>query len=424
MKRWNSAEYLVVLLASIALLIQTGPPVNAIRAPRGVSALKLYLAVSFPSRTDGFVGALRNDNSKVLLVTTDGGRQWSSPAKTMPWPAGKGAPALPGILEFVDARHGWVLPPTYTGCPAGSACLAPNRLRPMFATRDGGRSWHRQLAPSGVHLSQVQFISPSDGWMLGYPCSNQPFACAINPEALETTDGGARWRLTAWSPAVFGWPVYQSPPAQSVWDASLHFRSHTLGWIATSYYGDNWSGKHCESNLLLTTDGGAHWSRVLHRRGVAWCGMIPAFANGSDGWVVATSGTSECSMGGCSNALFHTVNGGRTWATERGQTWKSGPFISGGFPDGIQAPDPRHVWIEFGAGAGPGGGGVATTSNGSRTWTRSLICYRDTDSSKVALTGPSSAWVAGDTQDCPPGRSHGPVVRTTNGGRTWQAVKP
>jgi photosystem II stability/assembly factor-like uncharacterized protein len=423
MKRWKPAQWLAGLVVSTGLVIQTSPTLGAIQSSKAAAPRpKLYLAVSFPSRMDGFMAVLRSDNSTYLVATTDGGRHWKSPSKTMPWPSAKSAPALPGSLDFVNADHGWVLRPGYQGCHTGSSCLAPSRLRPIYATRDGGHTWHREYAPPGVHMSQVQFISPSHGWMLGYPCRHRPLACATKPEALETTNGGATWRLARWSAAVFGLPAYSSPPARTVWGASLHFRSQRLGWIAASFDGPNGAGNRCETRLLLTTNGGVTWSRVLHRRGVQWCGVIPAFATPLKGWVVATPGTSECSMGGCSDALFRTRDGGRTWVKQRAA--RSGPFIAGGFPDGMQAPDANHVWMEFGAGAGPGGGGVATTSNGGRTWLRSLICYRDTASSKVALTGPSSAWLVGDVQLCPRGYSHGPVVKTANGGHTWHSISP
>jgi len=104
-------------------------------------------------------------------TTNDAGDHWSAPT------------ALPGIggfgfnnIFFLDALHGWMV---------GEATVA--------ITTDGGQRWsvHRNVVPAGLFLSQPEFSSPTDGWVIA--ASPKQLGGLPGSALYRTTDGGARW---------------------------------------------------------------------------------------------------------------------------------------------------------------------------------------------------------------------------------------
>ena len=166
-------------------------------------------------------------------------------------------------IDFVDTSHGWAA--GYTIIPddpnAGSTAA-------IFATSDGGASWHKQhFATDAGWMNMVSFVNTNDGWAVGNG-SDMGGAGTI----VATTDGGATW-----SPQSAG----------TDWDLSgITFVDAEHGWLPE---GDS---------IYATTDGGTTWA--AHDAGIAVTAV--SFADDLHGYGVGPGG-----------AMATTTDGGATW---------------------------------------------------------------------------------------------------------------
>jgi photosystem II stability/assembly factor-like uncharacterized protein len=106
-----------------------------------------------------------------LYRTNDGGDQWSGPS------------ALPTIgsfgfnsVFFLDATHYWMVSDST-----------------VASSVDGGQHWsiHPNVVPADLFVSQPQFVSVSEGWVI----ATSPKQLGVPKMALyRTTDGGAHWQ--------------------------------------------------------------------------------------------------------------------------------------------------------------------------------------------------------------------------------------
>jgi photosystem II stability/assembly factor-like uncharacterized protein len=169
-------------------------------------------AVDFVDAQHGWVVSSWDE----IARTADGGQSWT---------AGRvaGASGL-STIDFVDAQHGWVAgsydrkvgPHSYTEAPG------------VFATTDGGATWHRQITPgSSGDVHQVQFLDTQNGWAVG---------SARRGWVAHTTDGGRTWtRLAGFADEGL---------------SGVRFTDPSHGWLG----GD--------LGVYATSDGGKTWSRV------------------------------------------------------------------------------------------------------------------------------------------------------------------
>jgi photosystem II stability/assembly factor-like uncharacterized protein len=150
------------------------------------------------------------DGAGRMLATSDGGRRWSF------------LPALParasGGIDFVDARHGWLL--------AGS----------LYRTDDGGKSWTRLPFHCGENqmIGRLSFVGRYTGFLL---CAvmNGPFAVSL----YRSDDSGASWHEV-------------SVVDQMAHDmGAFEFISTRVGFVSAGF-----------GNLLRTDDGGRTFHQV------------------------------------------------------------------------------------------------------------------------------------------------------------------
>jgi len=209
-----------------------------------------------------------------LLKTEDGGSSWQRVFLNS-----KDANARLVRLVFADSQRG----------------LAFGETGIVFATRDGGAHWMRQVSPTRHLLLGGAFANDGRGWLVG-----------AGATILQTKDGGATWqtgilrdqisaRFTAVSFAGnFGWAVgnggqiFATKDAGRTWFAQhsnveadlldVKFINPTEGWAVGA-----------DGLVLHTTDSGAHWfaessntSHVLQR---------VSFIDRDHGWAVGFGGT-------------------------------------------------------------------------------------------------------------------------------------
>jgi photosystem II stability/assembly factor-like uncharacterized protein len=134
----------------------------------------------------------------------------------------------------------------------------------ILHSADRGKTWRIQESPTRRALFTVRFVSPSSGWISG-----------SYGTVLWTRDGGKSW---------------QTQPL----DITEHFfASHWLdeshGWMAGS-----------RGMTMQTSDGGRSWSKNVVPGDFTFNAVT--FASASRGWIAGEFGV-----------IFHTSDGGKTW---------------------------------------------------------------------------------------------------------------
>lgn len=338
-----------------------------------------------------------------LLETLDGGTRWRSVRDFGRQVYG---------LDFLDATHGWVWSQSQ-----------------VYATADGGGSWTRVAFPSCYAFAGLSFISSTSGFAV---CGGQGGAGSAPKDLYETSDGGTTWRHVAGSHFFGGDRGLPNIPA-SGYASGVLFRSPTVGVMPAQRAG-----------LYLTRDGGRTWSLPLL--------TDDAWSVGAISWPSAKI-VYALIVGGNGDAVLRSTDGARRWHS----VYPTGPGTPG---TTVAALSQRAV---IGAGTGTFGvkpGALVSTADGGRTWTSraslpgqaeqvvrgagsvwAVSLTRETTSSPVDLLyrsrddGRTWTSIATPTRlgitwlDVAPGGSlflstwHGGLFRSTDGGRSWQAIR-
>lgn len=205
-----------------------------------------------------------------LRKTTDGGRHWFAVAAP-PAPASNysnvPADAVSGIL-FADARDGWAFGPG------------------LWATHDGGKTWHQVR----IHAGPVFSLAVGHGWVIAAGrCRSGKGRCRFG--VFTSPVGTDRWRLV---PGAAG---PGDGPAGVVVSGRTGYVVDTEVDLARP--------------VLLTgpADGSASWKPLRNPCRGAWSVALDA-ARG--GWLVLGCGT-EPGAGEQVKPVYLSHNQGRTW---------------------------------------------------------------------------------------------------------------
>jgi len=174
--------------------------------------------------------------------------------------AGAGPTSALNAVQFVSASNGWV--------------IGSDRI---LHTADGGQHWTAELRTSpSARLGAVDFTDARHGWVVGAK------------ELLTTTDGGTHWRsLPEPCPAV----------------RTVHFVNSQDGFAVASGAMVNpaqppyVAGPPSGGVLLHTTDGGVHWQRLPAPANV----QTVCFSDLGRGWL------------GAGGNIYGTANSGQRW---------------------------------------------------------------------------------------------------------------
>jgi len=171
---------------------------------------------------------------------------------------GTGTVAALASVEFVSASQGWV---------AGAGRI--------LATRDGGRTWHKQYSGS-AKLDQIDFIDATHGWAVG------------TDELLTTDDGGATWTAL---------------PEPCGYIQSVHFVTPQLGYAIAAGSDIRLDGGTpapvTGGRLLVTTDAGRTW---LPARNAPAHAQTVCFTSAADGFL------------GTPGKIWRSTDGGLRWS--------------------------------------------------------------------------------------------------------------
>lgn len=226
-------------------------------------------ALSFPTAQDGFISAVVSQEGKPgkaeLFATHDGGKTWA--ISQLPCP---GVPYA-GALDFLDAEQGFLL---CAGQPG-----AGRQSKSLYVTADGGQNWSLVAStgtsgasgalPTGGYVHSLFFQSPQVGYL-----------ALVRGGFYRTGDGGKTWA-----------PVFLQV-VQSGEDAdALGFLPGGFGWLLAGGV----------PGLSVTQDGGRTWQSV-------YPAPVPQFVSdlgGGRAFGFRIAGTS---------ALVESQDGGARWS--------------------------------------------------------------------------------------------------------------
>ncbi len=288
--------------------------------------------------------ATRGTTSGSILRTWDGGSAWARLPGAGLNP--RAAWRRPPILQFVNARDGWMM--TYPCCKSG--------LIQMFDTTNGGLSWSLQttmrpnVSTGIVAVTTFRFISAEDGWMSGVSMGR--------PWLAKTTDGGATWTSVYLIPPkelghglMETGPVTMEDRGTGVVPVTFGVAHQTFAFSPAAYKPSETyapSGCPCEA-LYVTRNAGRAWAPT------SVVTVHPATGGNAFGVLVEVLGGGVASM----------TDGIHLWATDNyGAKWT----LRGGQRLLALQPVPVLRFLNPRDGWGISWGGVVDTIDGGRTW--------------------------------------------------------
>jgi photosystem II stability/assembly factor-like uncharacterized protein len=300
-------------------------------------------------------------------------------------------------VDFVAPGEGWAL----VGCAPRHPCI-------LLGTRDGGLTWTR-LWSTRQPLAGMAFVSSQDG----YAWTEGPFA-----RLFATVDGGRTWHVRflggpiPWSSVAagphglfvtVGGEMVRSQDGGQSWQwvslpgcipQAVRFAGADGVVVGTSPHG---------ACAYQTSDGGRRWQPLLSRPGLAvpFLGQLASpVCTQAQGWPAGPGSAwlaLTCRLpGGPMQVVVHTQDGGATWHL----AWR-GPAHPLAFL-GTQA------WREQGP-------GIAWSADGGRTFHPSQgLCANTPCQAHLDFLTPRTGYAA---------TSQG-VFATWDGGHTWHQVWP
>ena len=190
----------------------------------------------------------------------------------------------------------------------------------IFKTSNRGASWERVDFPTSSTLNNVDFPSPTTGWVI-----------SGNDTLYRTTDGGDSWATVNTN----GMPIQ-----------GLVFVSPETGWLAQAHRDTVGSTIVCTLFVRRTSNGGTSWTTVNTEQIIGeFVDMY--FSSPSTGWTIIKYMTTS---GGWKTVLRKTADGGSTWNDVYNGSIRAVAFTSSQngyaiFPDGIhKSNDGGQTW--------------------------------------------------------------------------------
>jgi photosystem II stability/assembly factor-like uncharacterized protein len=311
-------------------------------------------------------------------------------------PAGVRALKPKPDIHFVDSSVGWV--------SSGSA---------VFGTRDGGRSWRREL--SAHELLGVDAVDTEHAWAL------------TTSVLFATSNGGRSWTRR---------PLPAAGPAIDFVDANTGWAVSRRGVVfATNDGGASWRGVRAPKSIdaiclasptrafaaakgtvFSTTDGGGTWTRVLQAASVGQRWWPALQCTGSGVWALFIGGVAAGSQG----YAAYAAPDGADWRLVLGQFLSrrvprlssyAGPFSA--------VSPPEAFFVGFCPACGRGRSIVARTHDGGLHWRRSRAELDGFWPEAVSFVDHGTGFLVTLDQRS----AHFVVWKTRDAGRSWRVLR-
>jgi photosystem II stability/assembly factor-like uncharacterized protein len=391
-----------------------------------------------------------------ILYTQNGGKTWKRQSVSeFPFPFND--------VWFMDNRHGWAV---------GERGL-------IVHTTDGGQSWKPQTSGSAFPLNSVHFVTPKKGWVVGElgtvlhtDDGGQSWVPQTQEEwqmlkgvlflpnfSFKKKSSIIRNTYEGW---VVGWPgfVMHTTNGGLTWTKqdtktynelyAVHFIDNQVGWVVGQF-----------GEVLHTKDGGATWKfqysgtqANLNKVYFADAnigiitgdnGVILMTANGGQKWHLQDSGTNNDLYGFALSPMGLVAVGKNGIATRYSIDTEKIPVELPPVqlpPVAEETKEPQVItesptveqvsyqweiirqatwrtdfadvcFLDEQTGWAVGSGGViAHTTDGGKTWRPQHSGVKD-DLRLVTFVDATHGWIAGS----------GMLLRTENGGETWQVIR-
>lgn len=269
----------------------------------------------------------------ILAVTTDGGRHWVTRGEPIPHGLGGSAP---GAVPMVASST--------------LAVAVVDGSGDVEVTTDGGARWSRARLPS-----PVVDLGQSGGRWWALACHPLGGAGGIGAEPCRPslfTGRGGRWTAVP-VPSVTARPLVSLQLLVAAPDVVA------VGPVAFPF--------SIVNDLLVTTDGGRHWSdRPWPSAVLPWCvsGDLLAASGARDWWDLCLG---SGAAGSSTKALLHSTDDGSTWQVAAQLSSLLEPRRDGlpnDEPGAFAAGSSSRLW-ELGQ-----VGGLATSDDGGATWSK------------------------------------------------------
>ena len=422
---------------------------TTIRVPVPSADVSTLVTTSKPIYSNGMTAIVvqyqgQNRNTTVILRINGQGQvvSTSSPLITN----------TPVMTNFASPLDGW----------ATTAPWQPNHPQ-LYRTTNGGQTWEAMPVNDQMLMTnpRMHFITPTVGFAFA---ANQDTG---SPVIWRTRDGGQTWQRLMMKIYATGGPASpnqnSSPPPPQFTPGSIDFVSGSVGYLIGNYG----NGQTEEGRVYKTTDAGKHWTEIYHT-GV---GIAAIDALGNDVWISvgaqagSTQGTLMFSRDGgksftrlasrgltsidfvspndgyavqagdmFNNKLLSTRDGGQIWKVQSLPIAKSTngnvqAFAALGSPTSVSFADKLHgILLQTGEpGAGQQPKSVLDTEDGGTSWAVVSSAGMGGNSARGQFQLGSGGYangidmVSGNPSTAYIWESRGPLIYTSNGGKSWEA---
>ena len=292
--------------------------------------------------------------------------------RALKWVAEENIPKVSlNDVEFLSRSDGWVV---------GDKGI-------LLETEDGGKSWKSHDLGKGITLNSVDFANVSKGWVAGRGVKKVGGTERLI--ILGTKDGGRKWLIEKESGNKHG-NMYCSGAF-----GAPNLKASLYKVIVT---GNN-AGLAIGSKIYRTVDGGLQWTFDYglinsHIKGMALCGFRGgALLKSGQGWLVGSGRGVGFTMIGL---IFHTLDVGGHWSLQNGSSFMR-PL------NAVYFVNDSDGWV-----VGQDGEIFSSTDAGGKWYMQISGSVHQLNS--VFFLNASEGWVVGNS---------GVILATTDGGRHW-----
>jgi len=378
-------------------VVSDSPPASAAPAPAltptaGVAPAVLP-AIRAARLVTPTVGWALTDRD--LRLTTTGGTTWVTVT-----PPGVPAARILGAA-FLDAAHGWTV-------VAGNPDRTQRTGLDLLRSADGGRSW-RQASLAGPdrlytaapgEAATIDFLDAQHGWIAIRLASGSNFSLG---RLFQTTDGGATWQQRT---TPIGDPVRFVTPSD--------------GWAAGGPGG---------GHLYVSHDGGRSWQAstvaapsAFAESAVAY--SLPTFSDPQTGVLPVTFAGDDATPPGL--GFYQTRDGGGSWTLAQVIALDGRLGVGVAARTAVLGP---AAWLV----ARPGASRLTATADGGRSTHEVASAGLPPNIADLTFADAADGWARVADSECPgaPQVTKGgcqstpiPLLRTSDGGRTWVPLVP
>jgi photosystem II stability/assembly factor-like uncharacterized protein len=336
-------------------------------------------------------GQVGTEETSRILRTTDGGETWRD--------------VSPVLLEgfgrqgfFLDAQLAWVW--TFDGGV-------------VWRTQDGGDTW---TSVGTIRWQpEIWFNDSQHGWKMEATVWGLSFVQFDIDSFATTEDGGQTWQETN-PPPDRGYAFMAYPDVQMAWAIRAGFAKTMEGM---PNLGVPFSSQ-------MTLDGGRTWTSQtmplppgaspvesfeggIYLGGEGNCGFISPVYSSTAIWKLALTCEGQSWM-------YTTAN--------RGKTWIISPLPPGGEVMDIQFINPTIGWLFLQDPLDSSQGRLYQTEDGGQDWT--LLKRTGWNDVQLDFLDAQTGWAVAcsDAWYCYQDDAIHALVRTTDGGQTWQILQP